>query len=105
MTYSGILYFPVGVLYTGQFTLRSELIIIRTSAVICRRKRNTAITFLSRCGDNFVTEDDDIGFPSLGDTGQYNVPCSRMMQEYDRGVNINLGLCLQVEGYQFQHSL
>jgi hypothetical protein len=36
--------------------------------------------YLSIFGADWGTEDDEIGFPSPGDSGRHNAPCSRMLQ-------------------------
>jgi hypothetical protein len=51
------------------FERGAELMIIN-HAIIYRWKQNLASIYLGRCGDNWVTEDTEIGLPYPGDTGR-----------------------------------
>jgi hypothetical protein len=39
-----------------------------------------SIVYFDPCGDSWVTEDAEIGFHPLGDTGRHDAPCSQMLQ-------------------------
>jgi hypothetical protein len=62
--------------YTGWFAGQRWPQITINHTTICQRKLNLTSTFLGRCGDNWVTEDTEIGFSPPGDTDQYYAPCS-----------------------------
>jgi hypothetical protein len=53
-------------------------------AIIYGRKHNFGSTYLGRCGDNWITENVEIGFPPAGETGRQEAPYSYKLFRHTR---------------------
>jgi hypothetical protein len=47
--------------------------------IIFTYENSVANTYLHRCGENWVKEDDEIRFPVPEDAGRHDTPCSQML--------------------------